>query len=172
MNVLKTVLTLVVAFAVAAPVFAAEYADYGIGDKGPVPRRVFWGDTHLHTSFSPDASLTGNVRLGPAEAYEFARGGTVTAHNGMKARLDRPLDFLVVSDHSEYMGFLPMVRNGETEALETEWGAYLSREIKAGGDAAYQAAVRFVGEAFVDGGVAELKTDSLRRPPWNRITAA
>ncbi len=172
MNVLKTVLTLVVAFAVAAPVFAAEHADYGIGDKKPVPRRVFWGDTHLHTSFSPDASLTGNVKLGPAEAYEFARGNVITAHNGMNARLDRPLDFLVVSDHSEYMGFIPMVRNGETEAMNTEWGAYLSREIKAGGDAAYQAAVKFVGEAFVAGGVPELKTESLRRPPWNRITAA
>ena len=172
MKVLKTVLTLVVALSVAAPIFAAEQADYGIGEKKPVPRRVFWGDTHLHTSFSPDASLTGNVRLGPAEAYEFARGGTITAHNGMKARLDRPLDFLVVSDHSEYMGFIPMVRNGDAEALNTEWGTYLSEAIKAGGDTTYQAAVKFIGEAFGEGGVPELKTDSLRRPPWNRTTAA
>jgi hypothetical protein len=42
--------------------------DYGIGNKKPIPRSVYWGDTHLHTSFSPDANLTGNVKLGPAEA--------------------------------------------------------------------------------------------------------
>ena len=70
------------------------------------------------------------------------------------------------------MGFIPMVRKGEPEAINTEWGAYLSKEIKAGGDAAYQAAIRFITEAFVDGGVAELKTESMRRPPWNRVTAA
>jgi hypothetical protein len=153
-------------------VAASEGGDYGLGKKQPIPRNVYWGDTHLHTSFSPDASLTGNVNLSPTEAYEFARGGTITAHNGMKARLDRALDFLVVADHSEYMGFLPMVREAAPEAMATEWGAYLSEEIKKGSDAAYNAAVKFVNDAFVDGGVAELKTDSMRRPPWNRITAA
>ena len=84
--------------AFAAP--AAAQDDYGSGEKPRIPRRVYWGDTHLHTSYSPDASLTGNVKLGPAEAYRFARGETVTAHNGMKARLDRRLDFLVVSDRA------------------------------------------------------------------------
>lgn len=49
MDVLKTVLTLVVALSVATPVFAAEHADYGIGEKKPVPRRVFWGHTHINT---------------------------------------------------------------------------------------------------------------------------
>jgi hypothetical protein len=154
------------------PVIASEQPEYGPGAKPPIPRSVYWGDTHLHTSFSPDASLTGNVLLGPAEAYEFARGETITAHNGLKARLDRPLDFLVVSDHSEYMGFIPLVRDGKSEALNTEWGAYLSKEIKKGGDAAYAAAVKFISEAFVDGGVAELKTESLRQPPWKHVTAA
>lgn len=172
MNILNTGLKVMAAFVISTPLIAEETADYGVGLKPPIPRQVFWGDTHLHTSYSPDASLTGNVRLAPAEAYEFARGGTITAHNGMQARLDRPLDFLVVSDHSEYMGFLPMVRDGEEEAMATEWGVYLSGEIEKGGNAEYDAAVKFVGEAFVDGGVDELKTESLRRPPWNRITAA
>jgi hypothetical protein len=146
--------------------------DYGPGNKKPIPRNVYWGDTHLHTSFSPDASLTGNIKLGPAEAYYFARGGAITAHNGMKARLDRPLDFLVVSDHSEYLGFIPMVRDETAEAMNTKWGKYLSKEIKKGGDAAYDAAVKFINEAFVDGGVPELKTESLRWSPWNHIIAA
>ena len=65
---------------IVAPALAEEGvkdADYGPGKKKPIPRRVFWGDTHLHTSFSPDAGLAGNVKLGPAEAYKFASGGTV-----------------------------------------------------------------------------------------------
>ena len=172
MKMMRIILAVLVSLVGGFVTPAAAEDDYGPGNTKPIPRRVFWGDTHLHTSFSPDASLTGNVRLGPAEAYEFARGGTVTAHNGMKARLDRPLDFLVVSDHSEYLGFIPMVRKGTAEALNTKWGAYLSKEIKKGGEAAYNAALKFIGEAFEGGGVPELKTKSLRQPPWNSIMAA
>ena len=65
------------------------------------PTQVYWGDTHLHTSYSPDASMNGNFRIGPAEAFRFARGEIIEAHNGQSARLKRPLDFLVVADHAE-----------------------------------------------------------------------
>jgi hypothetical protein len=171
MKSLRTTLIFCLTLAMAGSAFAAE-GEYGIGNTKPTPRRVFWGDTHLHTSFSPDANLTGNVKLGPAEAYQFARGGTITAHNGMKARLDRPLDFLVVSDHSEYLGFLPMVRRGDAEALKTEWGSFMSKESKKGDEAAYNAALKFITEAFQSGGVPELLTPSLRQPPWNRTMAA
>ncbi len=101
--VIRAVMVVALIGGLISPTIAQE--DYGIGNDEPIPRRVYWGDTHLHTSFSPDANVTGNVKLGPTEAYEFARGKTITAHNGMKARLDRPLDFLVVSDHGEYLGF-------------------------------------------------------------------
>ena len=67
------------------------------------PERVFWGDTHLHTSNSVDAFGFGN-RLGPDEALRFASGQEVTSSTGIKAKLARPLDFLVVTDHSEGMG--------------------------------------------------------------------
>ena len=144
------VMLLLSIIALSVPAIAAE-SEYGIGNTKPIPRRVFWGDTHLHTSFSPDASLTGNVKLSPSEAYEFARGGTVTAHNGMKARLDRPLDFLVVSDHSEYLGFLPLVREGNPEAMKTKWGSFLSKESKKGAEASYNAALKFITEAFQGG---------------------
>ncbi len=67
------------------------------------PQRVYWGDTHLHTSNSIDAFGFG-VRLGPEEALRFARGEQVTSTGGLKAKLDRPLDFLVIADHSDGMG--------------------------------------------------------------------
>ena len=67
------------------------------------PERVYWGDTHLHTSNSPDAFGFGN-RLGPEEALRFASGEKVTSSTGIKAQLKRPLDFLVVTDHSDGFG--------------------------------------------------------------------
>ena len=72
----------------------------------PVRKHVsnlYWGDLHLHTKLSADA-YTMETRLTSDEAYQFARGGTVTADNGMPVRLRRPLDFLAVTDHSEYLG--------------------------------------------------------------------
>ena len=64
------------------------------------PQRVYWGDTHLHTSNSPDAFGFGN-RLDPEAALRFARGEEVTSSTGIKAKLARPLDFLVITDHSD-----------------------------------------------------------------------
>jgi hypothetical protein len=59
------------------------------------PSRVYFGDTHLHTSYSTDAGMIGNT-LGPEEAYRFARGEEVKSSSGLPAKLQRPLDFLVV----------------------------------------------------------------------------
>lgn len=67
------------------------------------PDRPYWGDTHLHTDNSVDAFGFG-VRLGPEEALRFARGEEVTATMGGKAKLERPLDFLVIADHSDGLG--------------------------------------------------------------------
>ena len=67
------------------------------------PERVFWGDTHLHTANSVDAFGFGN-RLMPEDALRFARGEEVTSSTGVKAKLARPLDFLVITDHSEGLG--------------------------------------------------------------------
>jgi hypothetical protein len=67
------------------------------------PDRPYWGDTHLHTDNSIDAFGFG-VRLGPEEALRFARGEKVTATTGSEAQLARPLDFLVIADHSDALG--------------------------------------------------------------------
>jgi hypothetical protein len=70
------------------------------------PNRVFWGDTHLHTSYSTDAGMVGN-RLGPEEALRFARGEKVISSTGLPARLIRPLEFLVIADHAEILASRP-----------------------------------------------------------------
>jgi hypothetical protein len=68
-------------------------------------KQILWGDTHLHTNRSFDAFTNRNFSVGPYEAYRFARGLPVE-HPGHKARvqLETPLDFLVVSDHAEFLG--------------------------------------------------------------------
>lgn len=92
---------------------------------------VYWGDTHLHTSFSTDAGMIGNT-LGPEEAYKFARGEEVTTSTGLKAKLLRPLDFLVVSDHAENLGLAPAINVSDPELLKFEWGKYEHDLVKSG----------------------------------------
>ena len=95
-----------------------EYSPYlDIG----YPQRVFWGDTHLHTAYSTDAGMIGN-RLGPEEAYRFARGELIVSSTGVRARLQRPLDFLVVADHAENLGLASMIAEKNPDLLKLEFG--------------------------------------------------
>ena len=72
--------------------------------KNEYEKVLLWGDLHVHSNFSFDAYSFGNTSLGPDKAYEFAKGLPVKAPNGELAQLTTPLDFLLVSDHAEYLG--------------------------------------------------------------------
>ncbi|MBX9740698.1 MAG: DUF3604 domain-containing protein [Beijerinckiaceae bacterium] len=85
------------------------------------PTRPFFGDTHLHTSFSFDAGAFG-ARLGPTDAYRLAKGEQVTASSGQPVKLGRPLDFLVVADHSDNMGYFPDLLAGKPNILADAQG--------------------------------------------------
>jgi len=95
------------------------------------PTRPFFGDTHLHTSFSMDAGAFG-ARLGPREAYQFARGDQVNSNTGQPVKLSRPLDFLVVADHSDNMGFFPDLFAGKPNLLADPTGKKWYDLIKGG----------------------------------------
>jgi len=90
-----------------------------------------WGDTHLHTSLSMDAGAFGN-RLGLDEAYRFARGKEVTSSSGTPVRLSRPLDWLVIADHSDNMGFFPDMIAGAPHILGDPKGKEYYDRIQAG----------------------------------------
>ena len=104
------------------------------------PTQVFWGDTHLHTELSMDAGSFGN-RLSMDDAYRFARGEEIVSSTGVRARLSRPLDFLVVSDHSDGMGFFPMLLGGDPKLMGAEEGRRWNRMVNEGGTAAVDAAL-------------------------------
>jgi len=85
------------------------------------PTNVYFGDTHVHTNLSRDAYVNGN-RLGPDEAYRFAKGETVATNNELKAHLCHRLDFLVIADHGINMGLLNAVEAQDQGILKTEMG--------------------------------------------------
>jgi len=106
------------------------------------PTRPLFGDTHLHTGFSMDAGAFG-CRLNPRDAYRFARGEQVTASSGQPAKLSRPLDFLVVADHSDNMGFFPDLFAGKPELLAQPLGRKWYDMIQSGQGA--EAALEIIG---------------------------
>ncbi len=95
------------------------------------PTKAYFGDTHLHTDISMDAGAFGN-RLGLDAAYRFARGEQVNSTRGGPVRLSRPLDFLVVADHSDNMGFFPDLLDGAPHILKDPTGRDWYDRIKAG----------------------------------------
>ncbi len=101
--------------------------------------KVYWGDEHVHSGWSGDAGLAGNV-LPPEQAVRFARGEEVKTTTGAMARLERPLDWMALTDHSDGMGTINMVREGNPEfmldANAKRWGEMMD----AGGEQAAKAA--------------------------------
>jgi hypothetical protein len=182
----KSLLTVVITAAcLGAPATQAEeaYAGYGYGptqddhlgqkqyspylDIG-YPQRVFWGDTHVHTAFSTDAGMIGN-RLGPEEAYRFARGELVVSSSGVRARLQRPLDFLVVADHAENLGLAPMIAEKNPDLLKLAFGKKIAGLVYDGN---YGDAYALWGEGMQVRKDPLEGQEALTRTMWERLTSA
>ena len=95
------------------------------------PTGLFFGDTHLHTALSMDAGLVG-CKLGPRDAYRFAKGEEVISSTGQPAKLSRPLDFLVVADHSDNLGMAADFARGTPNLLADPTVRRWYEMIKAG----------------------------------------
>lgn len=89
------------------------------------PTQLYWGDTHLHTSYSFDAFLNLNDSADPDTAFRWARDlPVIHPYHGARVRIGTPLDFLVVSDHAEAMGVLRAIVNHQEEFGELSgWDA-------------------------------------------------
>ena len=107
------------------------------------PTQVYWGDTHLHTGMSMDAGAFG-ARLTPEDAHRFARGEELTSSTGLKVKLSQPLDFLVVADHSDNMGFFPRLHAGDPKMLADPTGKRWYDMVQEGGQKGVEAAVEII----------------------------
>jgi hypothetical protein len=74
-------------------------------------REAYFGETHVHTSWSFDAFVFGNTKAGPEDAYKYAMGETIDHPAGYKIKITRPLDFMAVTDHAEYAGVIPVAND-------------------------------------------------------------
>ncbi len=135
------------------------------------PTQLYWGDTHLHTSYSPDASLNGNTKIGPDEAFQFARGDAIEGHSGAMAKLKRPLDFLVVADHAEYLGLFPKIRAKDPlvmkNAITRRWGELIATGKK---EETWKAMFEVLHDIEVN--EPSYQDNSIMRSAWDYVTAA
>ena len=136
------------------------------------PTRPFFGDTHTHTSFSFDAGAFG-CRLGPKDAYRFAKGEEITASSGQQVKLSRPLDFLVVSDHSDQMGFFPTMLAGDPKVLANPQGRKWYDMIQAGqGGAAALEIIQAFSQGTFPKEIQSLPGSPTFRSAWRDTIAA
>ena len=115
------------------------------------PSLPLWGDSHLHTALSMDAGLFG-ARLGPEQAYRLARGEQVVSSTGQPVKLARPLDWLVIADHSDGLGMIQDIASGAPEIVAFEQGKRWAEGFEAGGEKAVAAALDLIS-AFAQGKV-------------------
>jgi hypothetical protein len=144
---------------------AKQYSPYA---GRSYPTRVLWGDTHLHTAVSVDAGTM--CRIGQEDAYRFARGEEITTTHGLRAKLSRPLDFLVITDHAEMYGLMPQLLAGDPEVLSTEIGRKWYEALRSGNnDTIFATAMEIV--ASLSGDVPPIKSDQAVRNAWQAYTA-
>jgi hypothetical protein len=131
------------------------------------PTRPLWGDQHLHTEISVDAGTM--CRLGQEDAYRFARGEEITSTTGVRAKLSRPLDWLVISDHAEMYGLMPRLLNGDPKVLATKEGRRWYDLLKSG-DPQKMFATAMEIVAALSQPDPPFKTDKIVRDAWEEYT--
>ena len=142
-NMLAALLTGVAALALAS-------CDKAAGDKPAAgasaavaetafPERAYFGDTHVHTGWSADAGLDGAV-TGPEDAFRLASGEQIKSNTGQDVRLKRPLDWMVITDHSDGMGTINEIGAGNPEMISDPFLKRMFEAMKGTDQAARSAA--------------------------------
>jgi hypothetical protein len=130
------------------------------------PTQVYWGDTHVHTDNSLDARGFG-ATIGPEVAFRFARGEEVTTSHGMRFKLSRPLDWLVVADHSDGMGAMKEIIAGNPNLLKDPVVKEWHIAMRKGGEAAFEATMEVIN-SFTQGKVPAVVLDrTFQQTVWD-----
>jgi len=168
-NWFKTLLSVLVVL-LTSSLYAAEKR------YGPAPAehpvQVYFGDPHLHTSLSMDAGAWGN-KLGLEPAYRFARGEAVTSSSGIKTQLSRPLDWVVIADHSDGYGFFPRLLAQDPYIMEQPEGRRWFEESTKGGNEGQRKAADDMIKMFSQGKFPyKVNSPKMLMPVWKDVMAA
>jgi len=161
----------------ALPIVLLLGATFGIGSvataaeepsrPGPnAQRNAYFGDLHVHTSYSFDAYIF-NVRATPDDAYRYAKGETIKHAAGFDVRLtDAPLDFLAVTDHAEYLGILPAMNDPQQPLSKVPYAPQLFSTNRAAITAAFRRIADSVGSGKM---LEELRDPAVTKSAWSHI---
>jgi hypothetical protein len=166
MKATKSSLTVTAASFLASLVVLLVNPAFAEGQKN-----LYWGDTHLHTSYSPDAYLMQNRSADPDTAYRYAKGLPVI-HPFHRARIQigTPLNFLVVSDHGEFMGVIPKILQGDPLVANTKTGKTFRKLADQGKE--MEAFGLLIGMVNTGKSDPDLNSPEVTRTVWGEIMDA
>jgi len=169
---LKAPLALCVSLAISLSAQASTETDkdYSPFVNQKIPSQVFFGDTHLHTKNSPDAGFM-DTKLGPDDAYRFARGKEVVSSTGQRVKLNKPLDFLVVADHAEYYGLIPALIAGTPSLLADPVGKRWYKTYKESAKGGFKVFSEIVQSGSGATNSELIKDPKMKRDTWEAANA-
>ena len=126
---------------------------------------AYFGDLHVHTSWSFDAFIY-NTRTTPDDAYRYGRGEPINDFMGEKIKIKRPLDFMAVTDHSEYMGVMKLMIDPDHQFFNLD----IAKEIRSPDNATSLEAFRKIGFTIArNEPITSINQESIRKTTWQRI---
>ncbi len=134
---------------------------------------VYFGDAHVHTSMSLDAAAWGST-ITPEDAYRYARGEELTSFKRWKTKLTRPLDWLVIADHSDGYNFTNMVAKGDPIIVKEKLGKRWHELLKTGGEKERRIVADEIVKGFGGGSKMpwRLADPAMLAPGWKQTLAA
>ena len=134
------------------------------GGKNPL-NNVYFGEQHLHTSASPDAFAFG-TRVTADDAYRYAKGeATKNSLTGEMIQKKTPYDWCAVTDHSEYLGMMPLLLDPKSPLQKTEIGKLVSSGKKEEGEAAFQ---QIISSATINKPIDYLVDPKIAKTAWQK----
>ncbi|NIZ09783.1 DUF3604 domain-containing protein [Pseudooceanicola sp. HF7] len=133
------------------------------------PAQPLWGEQHLHTSWSPDA-FGGGTRVGPDEALQYAKGGEITSNTGQQVKLSRPYDWMVVADHSDALGVVASIYDGDPAFMSDPTLKRWHDDMRKGGEAAADVVMEMItlqGQGKVPAAMTDKTT---QMDMWQKMT--
>ena len=147
----------------------AKKPDYSPYPDQQFPNRVYWGVAHVHTGYSFDSGMFG-VTMTPDDLFRVATGGEVVMDNGQRFKQDRPLDWVSITDHAEYMGISDQIRAGSPELLANPQGKRWYEMSKTSPQEGVKAAIEAV--VSMQSGKPVFDASKLTAAAWAHATAA